>query len=149
MTSLIARRFVPAVLVAALAAACGGSTAAPTPTPTSTTPATVTVTDSFDGSLAQSGANIHTFSAQAGAVTVTLTAVGPLSTLGLGMDVGTWDGTNCTTVLTNNNSKQGTALVGTATSAVNLCIRVYDVGNIADGATVTYTVTAQHQALSS
>lgn len=145
MTSLIARRFVPAILVAVLMAACGGSTTAPTPTPTPTV-ATVTVTDSFNGSLAQSGSNIHTFTAQVGAVTVTLATVGPLSTLSLGMDVGTWDGTNCTTVLTNVNSKQGTQLVGTTTAATNLCIRVYDVGNITEGSTVTYNVTAQHQA---
>ncbi len=151
MRSLLARRFFPAILVAASMAACGGATpTTPTPTTTTTTTATtVTVTDSFDGKLGQSGSNTHTFSAQAGSVTVTLTAEAPLETLGLGMDVGTWDGTTCTTVLTNASSKLGTALIGTATTAVNLCIKVYDVGNITADSSVTYTVTAQHQALPS
>jgi hypothetical protein len=82
---------------------------------------------------------------------VTLTDEAPLATMGLGMDVGQWDGTNCTTVISNTNSKVGTALIGTNTSAsnINLCVRVYDVGNITEGSTVTYTVTAQHVALSS
>jgi hypothetical protein len=143
MTGTIARRFVPAILLAFLAAACGESST-PT-TPTTTTPTTTTVTESFDGTLNQSGSNTHTFSSEAGTVNVTLTAEGPLSTLSLGMDVGTWDGTTCTTVLTSSAANQGTVLTGTATTAINLCIKVYDVGNITEEATVTYTVTAEHQ----
>jgi hypothetical protein len=143
MTGTIVGRFVPATLLAFLAAACGGSST-PT-TPTTTTPTTTTVTESFDGTLSQNGSNTHTFSTEAGTVNVTMTAEGPLNTLSLGMDVGTWDGTNCTAVLTSSTAKQGTLLTGTASTAINLCVKVYDVGNISEEATVTYTVTAEHQ----
>jgi hypothetical protein len=151
MRSLMLRRFLPATLLAALlaAAACGGATATSPTTTTTTTATTVTVTDSFDGTLNQGGSNTYNFSVQPGTVTVTLASESPLATLGVGMDVGQWTASTstCTTVLTSTAASQGTALIGTASTAIDLCIKVYDIGNITADTTVTYTVTAQHQAL--
>jgi hypothetical protein len=131
------------VLAVSLAAAvatggCGG-------TPTTPTPAAPTTTDTFNGTLAQGGSNIHTFTlSQIGEVDATLTAVGPLSTLALGFVLGAYDGTNCNPGFQNLSSLQGQLLAGSTTATGTFCVRVFDVGNIVAGTTVTYTVTVAH-----
>lgn len=135
-----------AIGLAALMVACGGSSDSPT---TPTTPSTaVSVTDTYTGDLLLGATKVHSFSVGAGVVTATLTALSPLATASIGMAFGTWDGTNCNaivpTVVQNDNMKVGTTLTGTATTTVSMCLRVYDVGNIPDGATYSYTVTVTH-----
>ena len=130
--------FVTAALVTA---GCGGSTTAPT-TPTAPPP---TTTDTFNGTLAQNGSNIHTFTvSQLGEVDATLASVTPLSTLALGFVLGSYDGTTCSPGYENDNSRQGQVLSGTPTATGVFCVRVFDVGNVASGATVNYTVTVTH-----
>jgi hypothetical protein len=104
-----------------------------------------TKVDTFSGNLVRSGATIHTFTVSvSGAVAVGLTDVAPVATLALGVGVGTWDGTNCTVVSTNDNARMGTtALSGTA-NAGNFCLRVYDSGTVPEGTTVTYTLQVGH-----
>ncbi len=128
-----------AFAVMLVAAGCGSST------PTSPTTAGATVTETFNGSLAQNGSNIHTFNVSAaGEVDATLTTVGPLNTLALGFVLGSFDGTNCNAAYENDNSRQGQVLSGSTTTTGTFCVRVFDVGNIASGNTVTYTVTVAH-----
>jgi hypothetical protein len=137
---LVAPLILAVSLAFALAAAgCGAST------PTTPTPAAPTVTETFNGTLLQSGSNVHTFTVgQIGEVDATLTAVGPLGTLALGLVLGAWDGTSCTPGYENDNSRQGTVLTGTTTATGAFCVRIFDVGNITPGTTVTYTVTVLH-----
>jgi hypothetical protein len=131
------------IALALAASACNKST--PTePTPTPTTP---TLTETFEGTLTKGGAEDRFFPVPTpGDVSFTLTAVGPLSTLALGFGAGMWDPTTnaCTVNVTNTNVRQGFVLLGNAPVAGTYCFRIGDVGNIAESATVTFTVVVVH-----
>jgi hypothetical protein len=121
-------------------AACGDSTPAPT-TPSPGPPPTVT--EVFGGELNRNGAVTHPFLAgAAGTVVATLDSVGPESVTAIGLLLGTWNGSSCQTVIANDNAAQGAAVIGEASIASNLCVRVYDVGKIP--ALATYQVTVVH-----
>jgi hypothetical protein len=129
------------VLGLVLTAACGDNTVTP---PTPTTPTTGTsVTDTFEGTLNRNGGRTHSFAVpSAGPVTATLVTLGPNSALVIGLSLGTWNGTACNVVLANDQATQGSTVTGNIGSAGNLCVRVYDVGNIVDP--VSYQITAAH-----
>lgn len=112
------------VLLAGMAAAaCGSNDDASTPTgPT----APVTVTVVFTGSLNRQGSNTHPFTTDGGSVTATLTTVSPDSSAVLGLDLGTWNGASCQTIIVNDRARQGMTVVGGATGSGNLCVRLYD-----------------------
>jgi hypothetical protein len=134
------RRFPLAALFAAVlfTAACSNSTTAPTTTTTTTT----TVTDTFAGTLNRNGASSFAFSVQAaGLVYATLTSVAD-STITVGVSLGTWTGTSCTVVLSNDQALQGTTITGSVTAAGTLCARVYDVGKVANP--LDYQITVVH-----
>ena len=118
--------------------ACGGDT--PTPTsPTPTLPAAVTET--FAGELNRNGARTHTFVAQAsGTVTATLDTLAPETTAAIGLSLGTWNGSACQIVIANDNAAQGAIVIGAASSAGNLCVRVYDIGKVDNLASYQLTV---------
>lgn len=113
---------------------------------TTITPSPATKTDSFSGSIAQGGSAAHSFTVgAAGIVTVTVTSVGPLATMGVGVSLASWDGTNCGTALqSNGNSKAGSQAVQGSALAGNYCVRIYDSGNIPPDWTVTYSVDVLH-----
>lgn len=114
---------VPA-LFALTSAACGDNLSTTTPTDT-TPPATTTI--AFSGTINRNGAATHPFAAaRSGSVTVTLSALNPDNTLTIGLSLGTWNGESCQTVIARDSTVVGTSIVGTASSAGNFCIRVYD-----------------------
>jgi len=126
------------LFLAATAAACSSSPITPT-TPIS--PANVQET--FSGTLTKNGGSTHTFVVgRAGSVTVVLTTVSPDSTLVVGLSLGTWNGTSCQAVLAKDNAVQGSTLLGTASTAGNLCVRVYDVGNLVGS--ITFQIDVVH-----
>lgn len=133
------RRFSLAAIVAAvLTSACGNSTTSPTTTTTTST----TVTDTFSGTLTRNGASSYAFSvSSAGLVYATLTSVAD-STATVGLSLGTWTGTSCTVVLSNDQAIQGTTVTGSVTGIGTLCARVYDVGR--STAPLDYQVTVVH-----
>jgi hypothetical protein len=142
----VIRRYANAFVIllggAFVAAACGASSTSTTPT--AATPATVT--DAFTGAVAQAGTDAHSFKVSTtGAVQVSLTDVEPLTTMALGVSIGTWDGTTCgAAIAKNDNARTGaTALVGTATAG-DYCVQVYDSGNIPATWSVTYAVQVAH-----
>jgi hypothetical protein len=103
---------------------------APTPTPP-------IVTESpFTGTLTPNGGITLPFiSTSQGTVELTVisladdngpAAIGPDGAIRIGMSLGTWNGTACYSLLTNDNSFVATILTATATSAGPLCARVYD-----------------------
>jgi hypothetical protein len=131
------------VAVALSVAACDSSTTAPT---TATTP---TVTDTFTGTLNLNGASSFAFSVSAaGYVYATLTSVADSdtnladTTATVGMSLGTWNGTGCTVILSNDQAVQGTMVTGSVTGIGNLCARVYDVGKVVTP--LSYQITVIH-----
>jgi hypothetical protein len=129
-----------AVAVLAAAAGCTSSTTSPT------TASPATTTQTFTGTLAQSGSATNAFTVSAtGTVTISLTSVSPLTTMSLGVGIGTWDGTTCgSSMSSNTDARVGkTALTGTA-NAGSYCVRVYDSGNIPADWSVSYTVEVVH-----
>jgi hypothetical protein len=103
-----------------------------------------TVTDTFPGVLLAQTVNWHQFTVQkAGPVTVVLASITPLATITIGLAIGTFDGTACTTVAgtQNDTAKVGTTIDGNA-GAGTFCVGVYDVGNIVDS--VEYTIRVNH-----
>lgn len=110
-----------------LAAGCGDDPVTPT-TPTTTV---TTVTDTFTGTLTRNGATSHPFpvvSTAGGDVTASLKAVTPDAEAVVGMSLGTWNGTACQAVISNDRATVSTAILGRATSTGTLCVRVFDVG---------------------
>ena len=136
------RRIGLAFLVAAglTIGACGDNSTDTTTTPTAPTTTPVEKTETFAGTLTPSGSAIHQFSAGVGKVTSTLVTVGPDSALAIGFGVGTWDGTGCTLIIQNDTATQGTYLIGTATTTISLCLKTWDVGNVAESATYSLSV---------
>jgi hypothetical protein len=136
-------RLVPrfAAAVAALAAATGCSSS-PTTSTAPTQPA-VQLTETFSQTLSPNGAVIFPFNATAaGAVNASLSTVSPDSGLTLAIDLGTWSGTSCTTVVTTNPATQGAVVSATATAAGSLCVQVRDAhGQIASSEAIIVTVT--------
>ena len=114
-----------------LAAGCGNNAQTPT-TPTETV---TTVTDTFTGTLTRNGATSHPFpvvSATGGDVTASLKALSPDGAAVVGMSLGTWNGTACQAVLSNDRATVASALLGRATSAGTLCVRIFDVGTLTE-----------------
>ncbi|MCC7170801.1 MAG: hypothetical protein IT459_10150 [Planctomycetes bacterium] len=80
-----------------------------------------------------------------GTVDVRLTSVGPLGTMGLGVGIGSWDGTTCTTTTTSNpDARSGAIALSGSIVAGQYCARVFDSGNVPVDWTVTYTVQVAH-----
>ena len=128
-------------LAAIVAAVLFNSACSNTPT-TPTTPTATTVTDTFSGTLSRNGASSYAFSvATAGFVYATLTSVAD-STAIVGLSLGTWTGTSCTVVLSNDQAVQGTTVTGSVTGLGTLCARVYDVGKVASP--LDYQITVVH-----
>jgi hypothetical protein len=116
------------------AAGCGSSN------PTTPTPANIT--DTLTGTISQNSADTKTFSTTtSGVVTATITALAPLATVQVGFVLGTWDGTSCQVVLVNPAATTGSQLAANASTKGNYCVHMYDTGNIAADAPVSYTVT--------
>src|SRR5262245_26920592 len=134
-------RFLPVLMLMpllVLAAACDNG---PIVTPTPIGP---TVTETFNGTLTKNGAVTHTFTATSrGSVTATLTKVDPDSALAIGVSLGTWNGTSCQTILSNDATKVGTGLLASVSGVGNLCLRVYDSSG-AVPASESYSVDVAH-----
>ena len=103
------------------------------------------MTETFTGAITQNSTSIQSFATQrAGTVTATLKAVAPDGALVVGFSLGNWTGTACQVMLDNNAATGGAVLSGTSSGAGDLCLRMYDVGNIVAPASATYTVEIVH-----
>ncbi len=106
-----------------------------------TGPAPVPVTEAFTGTLTPNGATTHPFSVQAGGtITATLTTVDPDAIVGLSL--GTWNGLGCSITIAIDRAVKGTVATGTASTVGNLCVRVYDIGEVT--APTAYEVSVFH-----
>ena len=85
------------------------------------------VIDTFTGTLTPNGAKTEPFSVtRSGSVTATLSSLAPDATITIGLSLGTWNGTACSTVISNDSATVGTAVTGAADREGRLCVRVYD-----------------------
>jgi hypothetical protein len=129
----------PLLLVLALPAACGDDD----PTPIDPTPIPEDTTETFTGSLNPNGGITHPFNAaRSGTITATLTSVAPDATVTVGLSLGTWNGASCQIVIANDRATQGTVVIGTGSSLGPFCVRLYDIGSLAE--TITYEVQVRH-----
>ena len=86
-----------------------------------------TLTDTFSGTLTLNGASTFSFTVNgAGNITAQLTTLSPDSTRPVGISLGTWNGSICQILLPNDNSVQGSLVVGTASTTGSYCVRIYD-----------------------
>lgn len=118
------------LLLPFVAAGCGGDIQ-----DLITTPDPVVVTETFTGTLTRNGATSHPFPinfSTGGDVTAVLKTVAPDSTTVVGFSLGTWNGTACQAVISNDRAVQAASLLGRATSTGTLCVRLYDVGTLVD-----------------
>ena len=135
-------RLLPAILalgVAIGAAACASDDESANPTNPSSS-----ITEVFEGTLPPNGARTHDFSvAASGTVRATMTRLTAESTITIGLTLGTWNGSTCTAVVSNDTAAQNAVVTATAGSAGRLCVRVYDAaGTLTE--TVEYSVTVVH-----
>ena len=108
------------------AAGCSDGSTTTTPTPTSTI-----ITNTFSGTLTPNGAASHPFTTTgSGAVTAALTTLGADSPAQVGLGLGTWNGGSCQIVIANDKAAVGTVVTGAASGVGQLCVRIYDVGNL-------------------
>lgn len=141
MQRLLNSRVLAVLVLACAVSACDDDTL----TPPSTTPPIVT--DTFTGAIAQNSASTHSFNVSAaGSVKATLKTVGADNTLVVGFSLGTWNTVteSCSVVLANDAATVGSVLQGTMTGTGTLCLRMYDVGNVAAPNTAAYTVEVEH-----
>jgi ABC-type Fe3+-hydroxamate transport system substrate-binding protein len=105
-------------------------------------------TDTFTGTLSKNGAFTHIFTITTlGAVTVTIVSLSPDTSQIVGLTLGVWNGTACSTSPATGGSATDVASTGTsitlnATAAGNLCARLYDVGFV--NTPVLYTMQITH-----
>jgi len=119
------------LLLPLAAAGCGGDIQdliGPTPEP-------VIVTETFTGTLTRNGATAHQFPinfSSGGTVTATLKNLSPDATTIVGFSMGTWNGTGCQAVISNDRATVAGAITGLATTSGALCVRIFDVGTLID-----------------
>jgi len=110
--------------------------------PTTPTPAEPTITETFSDTLLVGGANTHQFLVTTiGGVTVTLTSVNPAAAVGLGVG---FPSLGSCTLLDRIETVAGNSiqLSGTANAPGNLCVEIFDVGNLVEPA--AYTINVLH-----
>jgi len=99
------------LLLAPLAAACGGDDVADTPT----APTPVAVTEQFSDTLNPNGGRTHPFVVQqAGTVSARLSAISPDDTVVVGLSLGTWNGQVCQIILANDAALVNVTVTGSA-----------------------------------
>jgi hypothetical protein len=85
------------------------------------------ITETFTGTLTLNGADTRPFSvARSGSVTASIASLAPDATVTIGLSLGTWNGTACSTVISNDSATLGTSVTGAADREGRLCVRVYD-----------------------
>ncbi len=143
---LFARLIVLLALAALMTSACSDNTLSQLAAASQTT--SNPSTDTFTGTLSKNGAFTHIFTITTlGAVTVTIVALSPDNAQLVGLSLGVWNGTGCSTSPATGGSATDVATTGStitlnATGAGNLCARLYDVGFVTTP--VLYTMQITH-----
>ena len=101
------------------------------------------ITDTFTGSLAPSGVVAFPFTTVAeGRVTLTLTALDPLSSITVGIGVGFPTNGGCGIFELNNNVAVNSPVTDNDLPPAPYCVVVFDAGAVTQ--TVAFTITVDH-----
>jgi hypothetical protein len=111
-----------------------------------TSPTTAVVTENFSGTVQPGSNDAHSFTVTTNnaAISLTLTSVGPPSTIAMGFGVGQTVAGSCQLLsggygtYSASTTPQLSGTIGSGT----YCVMVYDVGN--QSAAITYTVVVSH-----
>ena len=143
----------PLLALTAAVALIGGCDSGDGPTDPSDPPSGPRVTETFSGTMSVNGS--QTFNFISGAtrtdcnpqidtcVTATLTALTPEDAV-VGLALGTWNHNNgsCQIVIPNDNAGRGSSVSGATSASGELCVRIYDPGELASS--VAFTITVVH-----
>jgi hypothetical protein len=130
-----------AILTAVAAAACGSD-----PQTTPTPPSVIITEPPFTGTLNPNGGITYPFFVTTfGTVTATIVALDPNpdNSVRVGLSLGTWNGSACQAILSNDNAAAGTALIGTVSQSGALCVRTYDAAGTL-GEPVAFDISVTH-----
>lgn len=103
--------------------------------------------ESFGGTIEQLGTSVHLFSiAGRNDTEISITSLEPLSTLTVGLGVGTSDdgGATCALLAQDRSVRVGETLLVSSLAIGDYCVAVFDVGNIFPDQTVTYAIDVLH-----
>lgn len=143
------RRVTPRTLAAilpllALTACDKTETPTSATTTTTTTVASPTTTEEFNGNVSVGGSSFYAFTvAENGTVNVTLASVGGAgvpSTVWMGLGVGAPSGEDCPTTTLTNGPAGSSPQVSSVYAPGIYCVRVADIGNLAQPATFAVTI---------
>jgi hypothetical protein len=138
------RLFAVAIALAFTAAAC--DTADPTTTATAPTTVVQPTTETFSGTVAVGSNDTKPFNIllTGGTLTVTLTAVGPPSTITMVLGVGNLSGSTCTLIASVSAQASATPQLSGPVNAGSYCLQVSDSGSGVQTGPVTYSATVTH-----
>jgi hypothetical protein len=136
MTS--ATRFAVLFVVAVALAGCDNSPAAPA----------LFTTETFSGSVAALARSSHTFATgQSSATVIRITSFNPSTVtmgLALGTPIGSPTGDICTVTVGQAAVVQGDTFQ-VPLDAATYCVMIFDIGNVGESNTVSYSLTVQHR----
>jgi hypothetical protein len=101
-------------------------------------------TETFTGTVKASGSTAFPFTVvNPGDIRVSITQLGPASTLTMGVSLGYWDATNLTCVeqLSTTTATLNVVFSATPSSAGEYCVGVFDTGNVQVSSDFTLSVT--------
>jgi len=131
-----------AVLLGSLACVANSPTE-PTP-PTLPPPTFELQTKTFSGTVKTGGTAAFPFTVvNPGAINVSITELGPVSTITMGLAMGNWDATalTCTEQLTNPAATLNVVYTANPNAPGEYCIGIFDTGNVQVSSDFTLKVT--------
>jgi hypothetical protein len=102
------------------------------------------LTKTFSGTVTPGGAVAFNFTVtNPGAINATIATMSPISSLTMGLTIGSWDATNqsCPQQVFSDAARVSQTLSGTPQSAGEYCVGIYDVGNLQQPSEFSLTVT--------
>ena len=141
MRALAAARSVTVVAALLGSVACG----AKTPTePSAPTPVYELKTETFTGNVKAGGTTAFPFTVvNPGDIRVAITALGPISSLTMGLSMGFWDAaaSACAEDVSTSTATLNVAYAATPAAPGEYCVGIFDTGNVQVSSDFTLTVT--------
>ena len=130
MKAPTAARFVAVFAALVASIACGGQTPTEPSTPA---PVYELKTSTFPGTLTTGGMAGFPFTVvNPGLISLSITELTPVSTLTMGLALGSWDAaaTTCTQQVSTNTATINVAYTANPSAAGEYCVGIFDVGNV-------------------